>query len=332
MIRRRDVPALVMPLLSGCGARSERRVSIALAPGLLEVYLTHLARQLGHFRDEGLDVSLDELTGSRQLESLLAGSSDAVYTSFSTILYLAVEERAVRSFFVGMEALSAMLVASAGSAARLQRVEDLRGATVGVSGFGTAQQNTLEIILSRHGLAMADVTLIAYGSGPSAVAALQYGKVDAGVINGSAFSVLKRRVPNVRILVDPRTREGTRELTGAERYANYCLISTPAWLGRHSELARKLTKAMLRTLHWVHAHQPEELREHLPAAVRSDDAEADLESLRILIQGTSKDGRMSPKVPEDMRRYIAVSNQKVRNAKFDLASTYTNQFLDEVSR
>ena len=34
-----------------------------------------------------------------------------------------------------------------------------------------------------------------------------------------------------------------------------------------------------------------------PAALRTEDRDADLETLRILIEGASKDGRMAPEAP-----------------------------------
>ncbi len=329
MIRRRDLPPLLAPLLAGCRSSGGGPIRIALAQGLLEVFAAHLAKRLGHFEDEGLDVTLDELVGSRQTESLLAGSSDAVYSSFSTILYLAAEERAARSIFLGLEALSAMLVVSGEKASRFQRVSDLKGATVGVSSFGSPQHQILSIMLSQHGLTLEDVNVIAYGSGPSAVAALQYNRVDAGTINGSAFSVLKRRAPGVRILVDPRTREGTKALTGAETYPNYCLIATPQWLDRNPDSAVRLTRAMLRTVRWIHSHGPEDARAQLPPGLRGEDVEADIESLRILIANTSRDGHMPPEGPPAVLRFIAGANAKVRNTTVELGSTYTNQFVAE---
>jgi NitT/TauT family transport system substrate-binding protein len=148
----------------------------------------------------------------------------------------------------------------------------------------------------------------------------------------SAFAILRRRAPGVGILVDPTTRQGTKDLTGLDHCPGFALSSTSAWLERNPSVARQLTKAMLRTLRWVHAHKAEEVRERLPAAFRTENKEADLETLRIIIDGTSKDGRMPPDGPEGVRRFLAVTNERVRNAKIDLVATYTNQFIDEAGK
>lgn len=42
--------------------------------------------------------------------------------------------------------------------------------------------------------------------------------------------------------------------------------------------------------------------------------------------------RMPPDAPAGVLRYVAVTNEKVRNAKIALATTYTNEFVDEARR
>ncbi len=331
MIRRRDIAPLLAPLLTGCGSPATRPVRIAAATNLQETYLIQLAEQLGHFRDEGLNAVIEPLVGSRQMESLISGSSDVAYQTFTGVLQFVAEGHSLQSFLVSMSALSACLAVSAKQADRIQRVEDLKGATVGVANFGSVQHQFLEFLLARHGLRPSDLTVVVYGSGTAAVAALQYGKVDAGMINGSAYTILKRRAPAVRLLVDPRTPQATKELTGVDGLPNFCLYATARWLEQNPAAARKLTRAMLRTLRWVRSHTPEQVREMLPASVRTQDAEADLESLRLLMAATSKDGRMRPDTPAGVLRYLGVTNEKVRNLRIDLAQTYTNRFVDEAA-
>ncbi|MBL8210497.1 MAG: hypothetical protein JNK87_07295 [Bryobacterales bacterium] len=41
---------------------------------------------------------------------------------------------------------------------------------------------------------------------------------------------------------------------------------------------------------------------------------------------------MPPDAPAGVLRYVAVTNEEVRNAWIDLASTYMNQFVQEASR
>jgi ABC-type nitrate/sulfonate/bicarbonate transport system substrate-binding protein len=109
MMRRRDLPGVLAPVQAGCSGSSAETIRIAVSTGLVEPYLAYLADALGYFREEGTAVAFQEFAGSRQVESLLGGTTDAVYNSFSAILMLGDEARLLRSFFVGLETFSAML-------------------------------------------------------------------------------------------------------------------------------------------------------------------------------------------------------------------------------
>ena len=64
----------------------------------------------------------------------------------------------------------------------------------------------------------------------------------------------------------------------------------------------------------------------LPEAARGPDADADLQAIRRIQQGMSRDGLIPPGSLESVRDFVAVSNPAVRAAHMDLASLYTNEF------
>jgi hypothetical protein len=52
-----------------------------------------------------------------------------------------------------------------------------------------------------------------------------------------------------------------------------------------------------------------------------------LEALRATIPMLSQDGRVTLEEAEAVKSVLALSSEKVRAATFDLASTYTNEFV-----
>ncbi len=137
MMRRRDLPALLTPALAGCTNQPGKSIRIASTAGSQEPFLAHLAVGLGLFEREGLNGTIQEFSGSRGMESLLGGTSDALYTPFPAIFLPGGQARSLRSIFVGSECISSLLVVSGSAAGRIRRVEDLKGAVVGVSTFGS---------------------------------------------------------------------------------------------------------------------------------------------------------------------------------------------------
>jgi NitT/TauT family transport system substrate-binding protein len=318
---------VVLVLLVSCTRSHTNPVRIITLAGVTELFPLFLAQELGHFREEQVAISLDAVgSGSKALQAVLGGSADLVYNTYVQTLQMTAEGRPMRSFYVSSVLPLVVLVVAPAKAGRVQRIEDLKGALIGVSGFGTPQHQFLTYLLHRHGITAKDVTVVAYGAGPSAVASLERSRVDAGIITGGAFEVLKRRSQGVRALADPRTHEGMKAEYGIDSWANTCLFSTISWLRQNQEKAIRITRAMNRTSAWIRTHSVEEILQRLPATVRSDDREPDLSLLRQHKEALSPDGRMPADAPKNVMKVLAVSNEKVTSV--DLSVTWTNEFVE----
>jgi NitT/TauT family transport system substrate-binding protein len=86
---------------------------------------------------------------------------------------------------------------------------------------------------------------------------------------------------------------------------------------------------MVRTLHWTREHSAEEVRARLPK-FRTDDKDADLETLRDLTSSLSPDGRMPVGGAEAVYKVVSASYEQLRTAKIDLSQTYTNEFVADM--
>ena len=79
-------------------------------------------------------------------------------------------------------------------------------------------------------------------------------------------------------------------------------------------------------MRWVASRSPEEVRTTIPDEKRMPDAEADLEAIRQLQRTLSPDGMVPPAGAEAILKFVAVSDERVRNAHLDVLKTYTNEF------
>jgi NitT/TauT family transport system substrate-binding protein len=319
---------LCLLLVTGCAKQSPHAVTVVTYP-LLDFFPIYIAIDLGHFRAEGVEVSLEELNqGTKIMEALVAGSADVSTDGVPYAELMAAQGRRLKVFFNSYDGNLALLVAGPSRAGSIREVGSLKGALVGIASYGGLHHRMLSFYLHRAGLKESDVRLTAVGVASTAVAAIQYGKVDAAVINGSSFRLLRKQVPGVRVLVDPRSREQAKNLFGVESFPGGSgLLATEQWLSQNPQKARQLARGMRRTLEWIHAHSAEEVLDRIPAHLRSDDREADLEHLRLVIGLLSKDGRIPVGGPEAVQRVLAASMDNVMS--IELASTWTNEFLEE---
>ncbi len=183
--------------------------------------------------------------------------------------------------------------------------------------------------MAAHGIKPTDFSAVGIGIGATAVAAVESGRIDAaGLSGGDHFHLLKRH-PDLTILVDASTAQNMQEIYGGDVYAGGALSAKQEWLDRNPDTARRLGRAMQRTLQWIATHKPEEIRERLPEGNRSQDAAVDVQIIRWSLPAFTIDGRMPSGAPEAMKRFLDASIEKVRDAKIDLASTWTNEFLPD---
>lgn len=161
------------------------------------------------------------------------------------------------------------------------------------------------------------------------MAAIESGRIVAANVAGGDHIRLLRRHPSLRVLVDSSTPEGMIATFGSEAYAAGLLTAKPSWLDSNPETARRLARASRRGLEWIAAHSDKEVREKLPSAFQSPDAAEDLDIIRWARGGFTTDGRMPAGAPEAWKRHLSTQADNVQNAKIDLPSTWTNDFLPE---
>lgn len=294
------------------------------------VYLpTTLARELGFYEEEGLDVELqDHAGGAKALQSLIGGSSDVVSGFYDHTIQMAAEGREFVAFVTMLRFPGLVLVTSPQGAGRVAKIADLTGRIAGVTAAGSSSQMLLTYMLQRHGIAADAVSITPVGSAATAIAAIEHGKVDAAMVADPAFTLIARRNPTVRVLADLRTAAGVKEALGADTYPSSVLYSKTEWVRANRDTAIKLSRAILRTLQWMHAHSPQEIADKTPKSFRGEDDALYVEAVKNSMPMFSPDGVMDAAGAEAVRALLAGSMEKVRTTQIDLSHTYTNEFID----
>lgn len=320
-------------LLTACGSKPQRpQVRLGVLGAGLQTQQMHitLAKTLGFYEQEGVDVTLENLgTNSKTLQSLVGGSVDVASISYSQAIQMAAQGQHIRAFFIGVNRNSVFLLVTPKALGRIHRIEDMKGVVMGVPSLGSPTHQWVNAALTRHGVQPEDVKNVAIGTGAPSIAAFESGRIDAVAVSGGDHLRLLKRNPSARILVDTTTREGLEECCGAKSIATGTLASKQEWLDRNPETARRLDRALVRSLKWIATHSAEEIYAELPENLRSPDAPMDIEVIRWSLPHFTSDGKMPEGAPEAMLRFLKSANDTLRNAKIDLASTWTDQYLAE---
>lgn len=288
-----------------------------------------LAQVLGYAQQEGIRLSISDVTGlSKGMEALLGGSVDVTQGGLSLAIQVAAEHRTVRCFMNFYTRPTVALVVAPPMAGKIRHIRDLKGRRVGVASLGSAGHQVLNYLLGSDGLRPEDVSTVSVGTGSTSVAALGQGKIDAAILSGAAIPVFERKYPDITFLAETRTAEGAQKVFGSAVFPNSAaLVAQDDWLKTNAGAARSLVIALKRAMDWMRNHAAEEIRGQMPEGLRMEDIEADLMAIRHAQQILSPDGVTPAEAPELVRKWLAASSENVRAARIDLAKTYTNEFV-----
>jgi NitT/TauT family transport system substrate-binding protein len=284
----RITACLSLALLISCGetrnSQSPKiRLGIAAQQSISQVPV-YLAQQIALYKANGIDVELAEFPGaSKGLEALIGGSVDVLSGYYTQGLQIRQQGREIEAFLSIYDSLLITLAVAPSAAGRIHKIEDLRGAKVGVTTLGSATHQYLDFLLRSHGMQADSVTPIAIGTAARAAAAMERGVVDAGIVTDFTIRYLERRFGQIRLLSDSRTRDGVKHTHGVEAFPGTVLLAHRDWLNRNPDTSRKLSEAIRQAMSWMQAHGASEVVEKMPPSHYGEDKEAYDAAMRLAI-------------------------------------------------
>jgi NitT/TauT family transport system substrate-binding protein len=192
---------LVFPTAPAGGGEVLQKLRVAYAAVTAAFSIPWIAKEAGIFQRHGLDVELVYIAaGSRAVQTLVGGSIDVAAIggpagvdarlAGADTIYVAIPVNRVIVFTV--------------VAPPIQRVEEMRGKSIGVTRVGTVTDFFTRLYLRQNGLVPdRDVMIRQMGGLPETVAGLKAGQIQGGTFGFP--SVLHARAAGFRVLVDYNT-------------------------------------------------------------------------------------------------------------------------------
>lgn len=226
------------------GLGQAKRVRLAFCSQLLCVVPYEFTRASGFFQDEGLDVELIySRGGNAAMQALVGGAVEYAATAFDVALQAFANGADIARFATTGRLPLFALATAPSQAEALTDLNQLEGATVGVSGLGNADHAMLLYLLKQVG---ADASRVAFATlGVNLYDALRLGQVDAGMVQEPALSLLQ--ADGARVLFNGM------DLADAERYLGgpYEFMGVAVRAGERDarlEEMRALSRALARGL------------------------------------------------------------------------------------
>ena len=332
--------AALSVLLAGCGTAAPTSTQTQAAPpnvsvmvgGLdKQIYLTAtLAKQLGYYEAEGVNVQLiDEPSGQSAEDALLAGEVQVAFGSYDHPIDLAGLGKQVVNVFQATIAPGEAEVVSTKAADTITSPADFKGKNLGVTSIGSGTHTLTEFLSVKNGVPTDRIQPIPVGAGSTFIAAMQQGKIDAGMTTEPTISRLVQSGVG-KVLVDLRTPESTRAALGGDYpFTNFFVDAR--WLNNNKPTVQKLVNAWVKTHKWIASHTPEEIADTMPPDYYAGDKALYLTALKNEVAMYSPDGRMPQGGPEFVLSVLQQFDDNVKGKTIDLSKTYTTEFVDQAN-
>jgi NitT/TauT family transport system substrate-binding protein len=218
-------------------AEGLQKLRVAYAAITAAFSIPWIAKEAGIFQRHGLDVELVYIAaGSRAVQTLVGGSIDiaaiggpagvdAKLAGADTV-YVAIPVNRVLVFTV--------------TAPQIQRIEEMRGKSIGVTRIGTVTDFFTRLYLRQNGLVPdRDVMIRQAGGLPEIVAALKAGQIEGGTFGFPA--VLHARAAGFHVLVDYNA--------SGYRYPLSTVVVTQKLLRTQESAVRRFLEAHIEAVH-----------------------------------------------------------------------------------
>jgi NitT/TauT family transport system substrate-binding protein len=248
MLARFSHIALALTLAGACagitatGAQTLKKMTLVQMHPIMgvgeEVFLYAVPKRLGYFAAEGLDVDIQNTQNGMVSSQLMLSNGAQVGTTAADAIMSVREQGGDLVSFFGLKRNpgSFMIVLPESP---IHTLQDLKGKTVGAPSFGAGSGLALKQNLNELGITPDQYTAINTGAGPSAIAALRSGKIDALTLWDAALGAAENNGLKARIVSIPflDSIAGTTLATSTafananpKEVAGYCRAMTKALL------------------------------------------------------------------------------------------------------
>jgi len=316
--------------LAGAGhTQGLEKKSLTLAVGgktaLYYLPLT-ICERLGYFKEQGLDVTINDFRGGAQsLQALVGGSVDVVTGAYEHTIRMQAKGQDIKAVIELGRFPGIVLGVRKERAAGYKSAADLKGMKIGVSAPGSSTNFFVMYLMSKAGLKPTDAAYIGVGIGPSVIAAVIKGDIDA-VSNLDPMMTKLEQDGDIKVVVDTRTEEGTRAIFGGSNPAAVLYLKQD-FIEKNPNTVQALVNAFYKTLKWLEKATPEDIAATVPEDYYLGDRALYLAAVKANKPVYSLTGVIPAAGMKSAADMLLAFDEELKGANIDLAKTFDDRFV-----
>ena len=248
LLRKVSVFASVLmfaAIVIGCGSGGEDSASghptvkIAKPQDAVFDLALYAAVDLGYFERAGVNVEILEFeAGSNAANAYSGGAADLAVLGTEHAVNMSREGR--KSVVIAQLFDKHVYALAATAASKIHDVKGLKGASVGITGFGSSTDTLLKWDLARNGMGPDDVSATAVGGVASQMAALKSDQISAGMLT-DPFVSMGVAAGDLNIVTDYRVVD----------FPMLALQGQPKYLNEHRDVTQKVVDGLVAAINDV---------------------------------------------------------------------------------
>ena len=303
--------------------KKQLKLGVGGKPSLYYLTLT-LCEQLGYFKEQGLDVEINDFAGgAKALQSLIGGSVDVVTGAYEHNIRMQAKGQDIRAVIeLGRYPAINIMVRKDRP---YKTAADLKGMKIGVSAPGSSTQLVAQYVMVQAGLKPDDASFIGVGLGAAPVAAIKNGEIDA-LSNTEPANTKLVKDGDVIVIADTTSTEGVNRLLGGPMSAAV-LYTKGDFIEKNPNTVQALVNAFYKTLKWLDKATPEQIAAKMPEEFMLGDKPLYIEALKAVADAYSKDGIIRPETQKRSLEFLQKFDDELKAAKIDLTKTWDGRFV-----
>jgi NitT/TauT family transport system substrate-binding protein len=289
-----------------------------------------ICERLGYFKEQGLDVTVNDFRGGAQsLQALVGGSVDVVTGAYEHTIRMQAKGQDIRAVIELGRFPGIAVGVRKERAASYKSPADLKGMKIGVSAPGSSTNFLVMYLMSKAGLKPADASYIGVGIGPSAVAAIQRGEIDA-LSNVDPMITKLEQDGDIKVVADTRSEEGTRAIFGGSNPAAVLYLKQE-FVEKNPNTVQALVNAFYKTLKWLETATPENIAATVPEEYFLGDKALYIAAVNANKPVYSRTGVIPAAGMQSAANMLLAFDDELKSVKIDLAKTFDDRFVKKAA-
>lgn len=285
-----------------------------------------IAERKGYFKEEGLDVAINDFGGgARSLQALIGGSVDVVTGAYEHTIRMQAKGQDIRGVTELGRFPAIVIAVRKDLGDTVKSAADLKGRKIGVTAPGSSTALTVQYAMIKAGLKATDAALIGVGGGAGAIAAMKKGEIDAISHLDPVIAKLEAD-GDIKVLVDTRTEAGTRALFGGSNPAAV-VYTKKDFIDRYPATTQRVVNAFAKTLKWLATATPDQVADAVPPEYHFGDRALYVQAVKNSLESYSRTGICAPEGEKSVLELVQTLDPELKGAAINLADTFDDRFV-----